>query len=319
MKALILFIYILVDISAIKSQSKIITQEISLPQAIRSSQKPFEFSSLARWNGNILLIPALKDITKPLEIFLIPENEIAANIKSGASKLTFSTMRFDLDSFKRYVSNILGYDGIEAVTVVGDEIYLSIEVKGEVGAKYCRIAKGVIDTSNNSDKVVIMNGLLDISRNVFGTKDTIGNNSGFESLAYSDREKKLYAFFEDRDNLGRQPYYIIDSGFKKASLNLLNESVEDRLSDVYCVSGKPEIMYGISSRYYKKDYCRSVIVRIDIVNNRMLELGQLCINDCPFNWEGIIAFEEGLLIINDNKNKPDNVQETKLVYCKLPK
>jgi len=292
---------------------------IQLPAPLDSGSVPYEFSSLARWGQQILLIPALKKeyVSKyGLSLFLIEEKSLINAFADPNARTEASRLQIDSASYLKHLYALRGYDGIEGTVVIDDTIYFSIETDGSSGAEKCHIARGHFEKTKKGVHQIIIDTTVSLKRNILDKGKKKDNNSGYESLAYDPVSKKLIAILEEKDEKGRLAYYMIDRDLKRTSISFLNQIPEDRLADICFTDGS---LYGINSRYESDSFCRSVIVSIDLGKKIAEEVGELAENDCPCNWEGMLPFAKGWLIISDNENSGGkDIRKSRLIYCSAP-
>ena len=218
---------------------------------------PYEFSSLATWNNNVLLVPALnnEDARKPVTplIYVVSNAELDKSLQSTPHKVKkYSTINFDKASFKK-ITDLNGYDGIEATVVINSTIYFSIES----GGNECYIGKGRIATNAQGLPTIFMEKFIPLAKSE--TRKFISND-GFESLAYVNG--KLVAVFEKNDLNEKEAYYEISLDLLEISeLKTKTGFPEFRLTDITAINGE---LYGVNSTFDNDNPARFkyVIVRI---------------------------------------------------------
>lgn len=298
MRLLILLSLIFVN-KISQSQSYINEQKIRLPEFISDSAQPYEFSSLAQWKNSILLIPALKWSFNTYKIFAIEKDDIQQSIFDTNFALPVTNIFFDTLQFKEMFYSISGYDGIEATVVKGDCIYFSVEAN-----PFCYIVEGIINDSGiNTLKIILLKKIQ-----VQKPAEADGND-GFESLAYLPFQNCLIAVFEK----GLRAY--------KISSSLLDINVIDlppfnkRISDTFAKNDNE--LVGVNSVYpchYGNDCVQLIKLTLDIKKvNAIANIDGSC--SCLNNWEGIIPFGKGVLMVTDNKYY--NTTSSKLSYFEV--
>jgi hypothetical protein len=308
-------------------------QVLHLPDSINSVNE--EFSGMALFGKRLYLLPQYgnhKDskLDGLFSIYSIGTDSLKRNIDGKDSCIsnyrTIYVTNLDKlpDSIKQY------YEGFEAIAFVGNQVYLSIETVDS--SDYCFLIKGMIDTANN--KVTI-----DPVHTLSLRRYPYIKNAGFESLTYLQKEKKLIALYEFNAMPNGGIGYLIDPSFsykpKKISIPFLHFRITDAQANS---TGK---IYALNYHYggdYKK-YLNNDIIRHQEENIKSMvhDLKGTLIRDPDFlkikssgyarivmmnsykakswkqvatfdpfenNWEGLILFEEGALIITDaNRSK----------------
>ncbi|RAJ02383.1 hypothetical protein LX64_03395 [Chitinophaga skermanii] len=295
---------------------------IPLPAAISSNF--YEYSGLAKYNNELLLLPQFKKCTGSDSLYSISLEDVRK----------YRTEKTPVTAYKSYSLTNLGeiynklsaeWEGFEAIAVNGNQVWLTVETHD--GNPNCYVLTGIID----GNKIV-----LD-PQNVLALKRPYDcDNMGFECLTYFD--KHLLALYEDNASLV-QPYgYWIDPVNNQTSkINM--PRLYFRITDI-CAD--KEYIYGIN--YYfggKDDYkcyaagkekaIREAIPNLperlegnDITFARIVRchLGDgngeweevMRIRSTKTNWEGMVQYDKGFLLISDANNFNPKILVTQLVY-----
>jgi len=309
---LLSFTFFLISNIAFSQESNVIFKEqnIRLPNSIGNSKTPFEFSSLAEWkNEYILLIPAVKKPTKNFNIYMdtiyaIKKKRIIQFINDTSKKKDKKDLE-DKDLLKilfnrSQIDNILfkidsEYDGIEGTAIIGNDIYFSIES----GSEKCYILKGKIDDTDTLHPVISLE-----NNTITLFKPYKSTNAGFESFAYLNfgGKPQLLAIFENEvskcDN-NKCDGYIVDLSKNPIVPQPFKIYRPDekgmRFADI-CVKEENEI-YGIWSAQWH----RARVVKFDNKTKKFTVIGKVDKEGEEFNWEGIVGFEKGVLMVTDNR------------------
>ena len=298
----------------------------------------YEFSALAKWKNKILLIP--QDCKNVVDsIFMIDSSEIEkvladANAKAAISSFAIKNIRHDpADKHVLFIGNttIENYDGFEAAVVKQDTIFFSLE--GE--RSLCYLVKGVI---NPDSKTVT---LLEDTLHVPDTYDSI-DNAGYESIALLPQTDSLISFFEcNKDTLHARAFMCATTLRAPLKPIAFSTSLYFRLTDTYAINANEVI--GINHLFTSKSYpyerdayikcenlidvenqltnrgtidtCFTQIVKLTLADGKLHWRALAFISlDCSDNYEGIVGFKDGALMIVDGE--PGN-NPCKLVYVSL--
>lgn len=303
-------------------------QEIPLPKAINGVGE--EYSGMAVWKDRLYLLPQYgghKDsvLRGDVEIYSIRLDSIRRVITGKDTALTaYRTLK--LTGINQLSDTIRFYQGFEAIAIVDGQVFLSIETDDEKN-KDCYVISGALDIARN--RVIINPRSLAVL-----PRFSFVPNAGFESLTWLPKEKKLLALFE----FNASPYgnrgYLLDKNLSKLPQVVSMPFSYFRITDAAATtSGIYALNYFWSGDY--KDYLNNCLVREDASlldsvpplrplvtadsgwlrgkNNcltRILKLSNLkgsrwvqekvVETGCSgANWEGIVPFDKGFLIISD--------------------
>ncbi len=300
------------------------------------TRSQYEFSALANWKDKVILVPQNKR-TIIDSVFMIDKLEIAnaleKSLPTAHTTFTINNLKHTgLKTDSLYINNILldNYDGIEAAVVKSDTVFFSLETD----TSFCYVIKGIIDTVTAS--ITILPDTLHVP-NTYNI-----NNAGYESLAFFPGKDSLIAFFECNKDTTNARAFMMDaslhSGLKPLRWNM---PLYFRLTDVYALNdsqliGINHLFVSKSSFAERDDYIKDV--DLDSVKNQLTNGGDIdtCYTqlvvlllkdnniiwrpfafvslDCATNYEGIVPFDEGVLIVVDGE--PGN-NSCKLVYLNL--
>ena len=300
-----------------------------------------EFSGLGQLSDRVYLLPqygAHKETGLDGEFYLYSLRADSINkVISGADSALTAYRAVKLTNLSKLPDIIKqGYQGFEAIAFVGKEVYFSIENSDT--SKYCYILKGKLDTGSNT-VVINYREFLRIERPYYIS------NGGFEGLTYLPKQNKLIAMYE----FNAAPYggtgFLIDTSLKKLPEQIKIPFLYFRVTDL--AATKKDGLYAIN--YYwdgeYQQYLNNGIVKNangDIEQQVPVLKDSLTRNPDYFkqktfarivslkkynskkwkqvavfegfskNWEGIILFNKGALIITDaNRSKK---QSTILSY-----
>lgn len=296
----------------------------------------YEFSALAKWRNKILLIPQnRKNVID--SVFIIDSAAIDQSIQNNtlAVHSSFAIKNLKHVGLKKdslYIGNTLleKYDGFEAAVVKNNTIFFSLEAD----TSFCYLIKGVID--EKSKTINIEPDTLHISN----TYDI--DNAGFESLALFPQKDSLIAFFECNKDTATAKSFLFGTDFKHAAKPLeWAQPLYFRLTDVYALNDSE--LLGINHLFTSSGYpferdayikcedlnvvekqltnggnidtCFTQIVKLTIRKQKIYwqPVAFVSLNVAD-NYEGIIPFKEGALIVVDGE--PGN-NPCKLTYVRF--
>ncbi|TDO21842.1 hypothetical protein [Pedobacter duraquae] len=316
-------------------------QTIPLPLEIASVNE--EFSGLSSHKGRLYLIPQYGSYKETklegiFNIYSILTDSITRVIEGKDKQLTaFKTIKVkNLALLPDEIKS--GYEGFEAITFIGDEVYLSIETHDD--KDYCYLIKGILNTKLGTIEIDAVN-FMRLARYPYV------ENAGYEALTYLPEKKKLLAIYEYNAMHNGGIGYLIDPSFKKAPEKIDIPFLPFRITDIQ-IDAQGTI-YGINYFWngdYKAyldnemfrnaekeisktipdlkaeltqngDYLKkkttsySRIVRLSATGKKQWEAVRSFPSD-KNNWEGMVLFRKGALVISD-ANRSDK-QVTTLAY-----
>jgi hypothetical protein len=288
-----------------------------MPSEIKLLNAPFpkEFSAMTWKGSDTLFIFAQRDT-----------DHFYFTTRIELERAVVKTMPIALNSMKvtglgHFASeHINEYDGIEACVIIGNKVFLSVEGK----ADKCFILKGRI-----VDSTVVFNRQDFIELNI---PPGFPPNYGYESLF--NIGDSLIAMFElyrsNRRNLGCS----IDTGLNRPAPGVQviypnsNRRSLQRITDV--CKYDDTTYYAIdfllrSNKTRKSQPCYSNLVKLKIIGNRIDVHQVTALNYLPIdckgrrqnciNFEGMVRFKDGLLLISDDYISDDSC--THLYYYRF--
>ncbi|WP_336514530.1 hypothetical protein [Pollutibacter soli] len=279
-------------------------KRIPLPEPL--NDQLYEYSGLGIYKSKLILLQQYPATTLPgIDTSYIGE------ILDGKS-LTATIHYWKLIYLEQIKSRLPYYQGFEAVTVVDNDIFLSIETLDE--DRNCYLVRGNInDSSIILDTATIL--ALPKLRKKQGDSTITIHNIGFESMAWLPKQKRLLLLFEYNRYPGKSTGYIIDRHLKKRK-RIDVDPIDFRITDLFN-DGKRT--YGINYYYQgefglfepqekiKKgdgfaDWRTDCFSRIVVLDVRKKQVSFNVIRDISFendNWEGIMRFRNGVLLVTD--------------------
>jgi hypothetical protein len=318
---------------------------IPLPQAINSINE--EFSGMSLYENRLYLLPQYgshkeSKLDSAFNIYSLNIDSVSRVIDGKDTALSaFKIIRVrNLDQLPDSVKAY--YEGFEAIVVLKDQVFLSIETNDKYD--YCFILKGKLDKKTGQI-------FIDPSHFTSLKRYPYIKNAGFESLTYLPAQNKLLTIYEFNGMENGGQAYLIDTTLKKVPERISVPFLPFRITDIQATDkGK---IYGINY-YYNGDY--EAYLDNDILRHQEEHLKRLVpdlrdsLNQNPDylrekttyyarivtlenyketnwkavtsfdpkknNWEGISLFRKGALTITDaNRSKK---QFTTLAYFDFP-
>jgi hypothetical protein len=307
--------------------------DIPLPTALRATAE--EYSGMAVWKDRLYLLPQYgshKDSVLRRDFFLysIRLDSIRRVLDKKDTSLTcYRTIR--LSGIDKLSDTIQWYQGMEAISIVDGRVFLSIETDDEKN-RNCYVITGLLDkTGTRID--------IDPKKVAVLPRFSFIPNAGFESLAWLPAEKKILALFEFNASPHGNRGYLIDPAFKTKPVAVPVPFSYFRITDAVST---PKGIFALNYFWNgdNKDYLNNCIVRADSSNiadsvpslrssiaadsgylrrktncfTRILHLDkrtgsrwteyEVIERTCSdTNWEGLVPFGNGFLIISDANGK----------------
>lgn len=294
-------------------------QDIRLPSFLATSKKAYEFSSMARWGDRILMVPAMKaaDVTETFappemySIYYMTAKEATKAIADEEYEVQVDSIEVDMVSFDFFVKSKYDYDGIEGTAIVGDLFFFVVETKKDNDK--CYIARAHIENSSRGRSKLVFDKTRPIRKSVTGRD----GDQGFESLAVlpDSTLMAVYEFSETKGTLFHKlsvDLGIIETGFLpvlKATKKSDKYPKYNRLSEM---TSDGKVLVGINSIFKDVNNSYSELVSFSLKDGKFVAIGSLCLDDCADNWEGLLRFNGGWLLLSDNKF--DETVETRLSF-----
>ena len=316
-------------------------QAIPLPADIASVNE--EFSGMSIHAGRLYLLPQYgshkeSKLDGAFSIYSILTDSINRVIEGKDKALSaYRKLRVkNLNLLPEAVKS--GYEGFEAITFIGNEVYLSIETHDQ--DDYCFLIKGKLDT--DQQEIV-----MDATHVVKLPRYPYIENAGFESLTYLPKKKKLLAIYEYNAAAHGGLGYLIDPSFKKSPERIDMPFLPFRITDIQ--ADNKGTVYGINYFWngdYKSYLDNEMIRNAEVqIGDSIPELKPALERDPKYltrktttyarivklsgikaehweglrsfpgdknNWEGMVLFRKGALVVSD-ANRSDK-QVTTLAY-----
>lgn len=222
---------------------------IPLPKAINGLGE--EYSGMCTYNNRVYLVPQYGDHKTPVKkdnlkgdfaIYSLLADSIGRVIDGKDTALSaYKTLKvINLDKLPDNVAD--GYEGFEAISIVNNTVYLSIETDDKL--ENCYLLKARLDTVNNEI-------IVDPAHIVTLKRPELINNAGFESVTWLPKEKKLLAYYEYNGLSAGGQGYLLDTSFAKQPEAIRSPQLYFRVTDI-TATAKDEI-YGINY-FWNGDY-----------------------------------------------------------------
>jgi hypothetical protein len=314
-------------------------QLISLPPALRSINE--EFSGMAQYGDRVYILPqygSYKEtaLSGNFNIYSLLADSIKSVIAGKDTSLnTYRTLKVrNLEKLPDHIKQT--YQGFETLTFVGNWVYMAMETKDT--AANCYLFKGKIDTVAKEINIDTKN-YLQLKRPFYI------ENAGYESVTWLPKINKLIAVYEFNARPNGNVAYLLDTSLTKEPEPVKTPFLYFRNTDA--VTARNGSIYAINY-YWDGDYAKYLdnqIVKnawddikhdvpalneslkkdtnylkshtfariIRLKNYRKKKWKQIAVFDGFRNdWEGIILFDKGALVIADaNRNTK---QLTRLAY-----
>jgi hypothetical protein len=305
-------------------------QLIPLPPALRSINE--EFSGIAQYGNRVYILPqygSYKEtgLNGSFNIYsFIADSINRAIAKKDTSLSSFNTLKVrNLEKLPYHIKKT--YQGFETITFVGNTVYMAMETSDT--AANCYIMKGGIDTVRKEINIDTKN-YLQLKRPFYI------ENAGYESVTWLPKINKLIAFYEFNARPNGNVAYLLDTSLTKEPepvktpfLYFRNtDAVTARNGSIYAInyywdgdyakyldnqivkSARDDIKHAVPAlndslkkdTNYLKSHTFARIIRLK--NYRKKKWKQIAVFDGFRNdWEGIILFNKGALVIADaNRN-----------------
>jgi hypothetical protein len=318
------------DVCAQNNKEYKLAKEIPVPLSGDYGAFFNEYSSLAKWNDKILLIPQHpEDVRVGEKIYAIKSRDIYDAIDSVDKYNPVAISHIMSIPFADFgsVKELKGYQGIEATTVVNNTIFFSVETDSTV--RYNYLIKGVIDSISQDSSLINILAKITINKPAdFEEND----NAGYESLCYLPGRNKLIAFYEKNRDINKDSVYLADTAFTndRPEQVKFDKPLLFRLTDVAYMGAAHDTINMIAInhhyngskteyKYYIGDdnltdaiaemhgenprnlsFTRVIKISLSKENKISWEEKQL-ISFSNDNWEGIVPFRDGVLMVIDGR------------------
>lgn len=321
---------------------------IPLPNAISGVGE--EYSGMCNYGNRVYLLPQYGDhktlvkkdnLKGEFLIYSLLTDSISRVVDGKDSALSaYKTLKvINLDKLPE---NVVGkYEGFEAISIVNNTVFLSIETDDKY--ENCYLLKARLDTVNNQ---VIVDPLHIVNLK----RPELIYNAGFEAVTWLPQEKKLLAYYEYNGMPAGGQGYLIDTSFAKKPEAIKAAQLYFRVTDI--TPGAKDAIYGINY-FWNGDYKYyldndKLKHQEENIKNTIPNLRDSLIKDTGYlqsskttyarivrlknrkdskweqvatfpgyknNWEGLTLYRKGVLIITDaNGSKKQN---TVLAYVEF--
>ncbi|MFC0516859.1 hypothetical protein ACFFGT_21810 [Mucilaginibacter angelicae] len=338
-KSVLLLTLVMAILSAVVARAQHVYKNIPLPKNINGVNE--EFSGMTIYDNRLYLEPQYGDhketkLDGTFNLYSILTDSIGRVVDGRDTALTaykiISVKKLNLlpDSVKA------NYEGFEAISIVNNTVFLSIETDDKYA--YCFILKGKLDTVKGEVTI-------DPAHFISLRRYPSISNAGFESVTYLPKENKLLAYYEfnamPKGGLG----YLIDTSFNKAPEQIKTPFLYFRVTDIAAADNGH--IYGINyfwngdyNAYLNNDWVKSPEAAISktipelgsklkadpnyLQNNPYAAIVMLenrkskqwkyirSFDGVKNNWEGIALYKKGALIVTDANRSSKQV--CRLVY-----
>lgn len=328
MRLLLIIAYLLFSISCY-------AQEKLLPDAIRSSKN--EYSGMCFYDGKVFLLPQSKKPGTPFSghINSIDPRKITLDKDMHLHVPDDALRTYTFTNLPEIANAIPGFEGFEAISIYNNTVFLTVET--ETDNDY--IVKGYFHDT-----------LITLSEKKIWISKPRRNavrltNAGLEGMAFS-QGSLIIAFEYNYFGLDAAFLYKVDTSFDKLPGShtpfamIPFQELPFRLTDM-CPTGRGTF-YAINhywnfngnmnhkEAYYKdidasKDHdlkhwtpgeCFTRIIELKPTEDGFTwKTKKVIPNNQCINWEGIVPYKDGVLIISDDNKIP--FLETKLHYYPL--
>ncbi|KUG09590.1 hypothetical protein [Solirubrum puertoriconensis] len=332
MKYFFLALWLSISYAAQAQKTTVATVSITLPKEIADRNN--QFSGL-HVRGNQLLLLAESRLQEGAEakVYALDLGSISNQLAQKTQELTYRkyTIR-NLETIRARIDSACQvYEGLEALTMLGDVAYFSIETT--TPSAYCYLIKGQVDDAA-ATITIDTRYLVPVAKPALANNTHI-HNAGFEALAAYNQNLLLlfeYNYF-GHDNYGfelpqaanaadvpryvpmaRLPFRITDMVHlgrnRFAAINYFYSGDDDR---VYRPASTDANIRLVQQGSTYKNYCR--LITLQYKRNRITwkPLFELPAEYMTYNWEGIAAYRGGYFLIND-KYGPSN--QSTLLYLR---
>jgi hypothetical protein len=294
-----------------------------------------QFSGLAISQGKLFLLSEsrLQDKAEA-KLYTVQLDDIDRQLADTAYALPYQKLPLVNLPVLRAKMEAAGqhYEGLEALVVDKQEVYLSVET--DTPSPYCYLLKGKLGAK---DVVLDTTFLVAVAKPVAADGTHI-YNAGFEALAISHRH--LLAFFEYNYFTGNN--YVYEVNKAAPPQRRLFDRLPFRITDLTATGGRH---YTGLNYFFKGDGSDAVYrpPATDLANNALIQgpsgyenysrlidlqvkkhhitwqpLWEFPKSYRGYNWEGLVIYKAGYLVIND-KYTPSRPYHTTLLYLQRQK
>lgn len=309
----------LLSVSVYAQNSNFKINKISLPAEI--SYYDNQFSGLCIHAGMLFLMSEsrLQDKAEG-KLYAIKLIDIERTLTDTSFVLPFQ--KFHLYNLEKLRAEITAkgqnYEGLEAISMDGDDVYLSVET--DTPSNSCFLLKGKL---NDTSLLMDTEFLVPVPKPV-STDGSHIYNAGFEAITMIN--KQIYSFYEynyfpisnyvslpnmksgENDNtpkfipISRIPFRLTDITqsqnhhltainyfFKGGGADAVYRTTDDDIENMALIKDKNEF----------HSYCRLIDIVFDGNKFTWKPLWEFPVQYMDYNWEGIAAYKNGYFVIND--------------------
>ncbi|RTQ44710.1 hypothetical protein EJV47_27340 [Hymenobacter gummosus] len=300
------------------------------------TERSQQFSGLCLRGSQLLLLgeSRLQERMEP-KVYALDLPSVDAQLAGKPGELTYKKYRIQgLEGIRARIDSLCQvYEGLEGLTLVGDEAYMSIETT--TPSAYCYLIRG---TFHDATATITLDAkyLVPLPKPAL-LNGTHVHNAGFESL--TNYHQRLLALFEynyfPQDNYAYElpttagaelPRFVPVDRLPFRVTDMVYEG-ENRFTAInYFFRGDEDAVYrpaptDPNARFIQdgagfKNYCR--LIRISYKGKKVSwkPLYELPAEYMTYNWEGLAAYHGGYFLIND-KYGPSN--QSTLLYLQKTK
>lgn len=304
-------------------------QTDNLPKELASSTN--EFSGMCLYNGRLYLLPQSKNAQSPNGAFLysIDTGQLVTGVDGNIAVPTTALKQHRIRNFAEVAGSYTKYGGFEAIAMVGNSVFLSIETDSDTDAVVC--GRWV-----NDEVVLIAEKRIKLPK--IRKNGKLLPNAGYECLVTNG--SKLITAFEYNYKGDSTRLYVLDTALNGTVQPVTLPPIPFRLTDMTAVAKDKfwaiNVYWNFNGnmqhresyykdidatadadlRHWKPNECFVRIVEISVKGNDAQWTTKRLIpaNDC-INWEGIVPWRNGVLLISDDNKLP--FLKTKLRYYSL--
>ncbi|MCC3158736.1 hypothetical protein LJ737_15940 [Hymenobacter sp. 15J16-1T3B] len=304
---------------------------VTLPREL--ADKNNQFSGLFRRDNQLLLLSESRlQERAEAKVYALDLPAIDAQMAKKPGELSYRKYPIErLDRIKARIDSACQvYEGLEAMTLVGNEVYFTIETT--TPSTYCYLIKGTLDEGRAA--IVLDPAYLVPLPKPALTSNTHIHNAGFEAMVAD--EKGLLLLFEfnsfGHDNQGLRlpsgpllpndilrpvplaplPFRVTDMVYegknRYTAINFFYKGDEDAVYRPAAGDANAKLVQD-GSGY--KNYCRLISLEYKKGQLSWKPTFELPAEYMPYNLEGLAAYRGGYFLIND-KYGPSN--QSTLLY-----
>lgn len=291
---------------------------IPLPPEI--ADKNNQFSGLFLRGTELLLLSEsrLQDRAEA-KVYGISLNSLDTQLAGKSKEIRYRKYRIlGLDRIRARIDSACQlYEGLEGLTMIGNEAYFTIETATE--SAYCYVVKGQLH-EESATITMDTNYLVPLAKPAL-TDGTHIHNAGFEA-ATGYNQSLLFLFeynYFTHDNIAfrlptaavrndvpqyvpvqRLPFRITDLVYKgKNRFTAINYFYNGDEDSVYRTPGPDPNARFIRNDSGYQNYCRLISLRYKHDKITWKPLFELPREYMTYNWEGLAAYRNGYFLIND--------------------